>query len=63
MDERVAKLNAELKKYQERMADLRHRQVVAVEAFSRRAVERKIADIRKTIFRYGSQPGERAGRN
>ena len=63
MDERVVKLNEGFKRYQEKMADLRHQQVVAADAFGKRAVGRKVADIRKKIFGYESERGERAGNN
>jgi len=46
MDERIAKLNAEFKKFETQMAELRRQQLAAVDAFGKRAAEQRIKELR-----------------
>lgn len=47
MDERIAKLNAEFKAFEIKMAELRRQQLAAVDAFAKRAAEQRIKELRE----------------
>lgn len=59
MDDQIAKLNAEFKEFETRMAELRRQQVAAVDAFGKRAVAEKIRELRAKIDGYGDDRFER----
>ena len=59
MDERIIKLNAKFKEFEKKIAELRRRQLAAVDAFGKRAVEQRIKELREKHGGYGDIQSER----
>ena len=61
MDHHIEKLNRDFEAFQAKIAELRRKQIHAVDAFGKRVAEKKIAEVRARIMGYGTDTKKNTG--